>query len=336
VRTTTEARKLLGGALGGDDLPALLRDPGIFEAVERVGRGGRDEEVEITLHVPYERTFRARIVRLPRPTADGTAVVMALHDITEIKLTEQTRADFVANASHELRTPLAVLLGCVKTIRGAGRNDPEAQGRFLAMMETQAERMTRLVDDLLSLSRIELREHETPRGRVDMASVASHVADALQFPAEARGMRITVEADADVPPVTGEETELTQLVQNLVDNAIKYSRANTPILVRVAAAAEELPVKVAGPAVSVAVIDQGEGIPEEHIPRLTERFYRVDTGRSRELGGTGLGLAIVKHVLNRHRGALHVESEIGRGSTFTVYLPAAPAANPADRKRQNG
>ena len=149
-------------------------------------------------------------------------------------------------------------------------------------------------------------------------------------------MRIEVEAEPELPPVTGEETELTQLVQNLVDNAIKYGRANTPVRVTVAAAAGELPVKIAGPAVSVAVSDQGEGIPEEHIPRLTERFYRVDTGRSRELGGTGLGLAIVKHVLNRHRGAMHVESEIGRGSTFTIYLPAAPAANSNDRKRPAG
>jgi two-component system phosphate regulon sensor histidine kinase PhoR len=333
VRTTTEARRLLGGALGGDDLPALLRDPDIVEAVERVGRGGADEEVEIALHVPYERAFRAKVVRLPRPTADGTAVVMALHDVTEIKMTEQTRADFVANASHELRTPLAVLLGCVKTLRGAGRDDPEAQTRFLAMMEGQAERMTRLVDDLLSLSRIELREHEAPRGRVDMEAVVGHVADALQFPAESRGMRIEVDAERDLPPVTGEETELTQLVQNLVDNAIKYGRANTPIRVRIAAAEESLPDKVAGPALCIAVSDQGEGIPEEHIPRLTERFYRVDTGRSRELGGTGLGLAIVKHVLNRHRGALQVESELGRGSTFAVYLPVAAGADVAERRR---
>jgi two-component system phosphate regulon sensor histidine kinase PhoR len=331
VRTTTEARRLLGGAMGGDDLPALLRDPNIVEAVERVGRGGVDEEVEIELHVPFERAFRAKVVRLPRPTADGTAVVMALHDVTEIKLTEQTRVDFVANASHELRTPLAVLLGCVKTLRGAGRDDPEAQARFLAMMEGQAERMTRLVDDLLSLSRIELREHETPRGRVDMASVVGHVADALQFPAESRGMRIEVEAEPNLPRVTGEESELTQLVQNLVDNAIKYGRANTPVRVRVAVAGTP-PVKVAGATVAVAVSDQGEGIPEEHIPRLTERFYRVDTGRSRELGGTGLGLAIVKHVLNRHRGAMHVESEIGRGSTFTVYLPIAPGSEAIERK----
>jgi two-component system phosphate regulon sensor histidine kinase PhoR len=252
--------------------------------------------------------------------------------VTEIKLTEQTRVDFVANASHELRTPLAVLLGCVKTLRGAGRDDPEAQARFLAMMEGQAERMTRLVDDLLSLSRIELREHETPRGRVDMASVVGHVADALQFPAEARGMRIEVEAEAGLPAVTGEESELTQLVQNLVDNAIKYGRANTPVRVRVAIASGALPVKVVGSTIAISVSDQGEGIPEEHIPRLTERFYRVDTGRSRELGGTGLGLAIVKHVLNRHRGALHVESEIGRGSTFTAYLPIAPGSEAIERK----
>jgi two-component system phosphate regulon sensor histidine kinase PhoR len=321
IRTTREARRLLSADAGSGDLPALLRDPGVFEAIERVGRGGDDEEVEIALRVPYERTFRARIVRLPRPTADGIAIVMALLDVTEIKRTEQMRADFAANASHELRTPLAVLLGCVKTLRGAGKDDPEAQTRFLAMMETQAERMTRLVEDLLSLSRIELNEHEAPRGRVDLDRVVRHVADALQFPAEARRMKIEIEAERGLPLVAGDETELTQLVQNLVDNAIKYGREASPIRISVAHAVADLPGRVSSPAIAVAVADQGEGIPEEHIPRLTERFYRVDTGRSRELGGTGLGLAIVKHILNRHRGVLHVESRLGQGSTFTVYLP---------------
>jgi two-component system phosphate regulon sensor histidine kinase PhoR len=333
VRTTTEARKLLGADLGGDDLPALLRDPGIVGAVERVGRGADDEDVEISLHVPFERAFRARVVRLPRPTADGTAIVMALHDVTEIKRTEQTRVDFVANASHELRTPLAVLLGCAKTLRGAAKDDADAQARFLAMMESQAERMTRLVEDLLSLSRIELREHEAPRGRVDAERLVRHVADALQFPAEARGMRIDIAAEGAIPPVVGEESELAQLVQNLIDNAIKYGRENTAVDIRIAAAGGDAPVKLAGPAVGISVGDHGEGIPEHHIPRLTERFYRVDTGRSRELGGTGLGLAIVKHVLNRHRGALHVESELGRGSTFTVYLPAVPERGAAGARQ---
>jgi two-component system phosphate regulon sensor histidine kinase PhoR len=244
------------------------------------------------------------------------------------------RADFVANASHELRTPLSSLLGFIETLRGPARDDPEARERFLAIMHEQATRMARLVDDLLSLSRIEMNEHVPPTGRVDVADALRRAVDTLLLKAAARGMRIEIDAPADLPPVTGEADEIAQVLQNLIDNAIKYGRPNSTVRVAVGRSNRALPGGSGGgdatageeSAIAVSVRDEGEGIARQHLPRLTERFYRVDTARSRAAGGTGLGLAIVKHIMNRHRGALEIDSELGRGSTFTVHFRAvAPA-----------
>ena len=319
VRASARARELLGIDMVGRDLAAALRDPDVLEAADRVLAGDGDEDVAFSVPFPVERTFSARIVRLPVPTADGTEAIVTLYDLTAIMRAEQTRVDFVANASHELRTPLSVLLGCIKTLRGSAREDKEAQARFLDMMEAQADRMSRLVDDLLSLSHIELNEHTAPTDTIDVARLIRKVADSLEFPTSERGIQIAVEPTLDVQPVAGDAEELTQLFQNLIDNAIKYGRDNSTVHV-------ELRMAENGPdgdIVEIAIRDEGEGIPAAHVPRLTERFYRVDTARSRELGGTGLGLAIVKHVLNRHRGTLDIASEVGRGSTFTVRLPGA-------------
>jgi two-component system phosphate regulon sensor histidine kinase PhoR len=244
-----------------------------------------------------------------------------LHDVTAARRSDRMRADFVANASHELRTPLASLLGFVETLRGPARDDAEARERFLGIMHEQATRMARLIDDLLSLSRIEMNEHVPPTGRVDIAEALRRVAETLQQKAAARGMRIELDAPEDLPPVVGDADELAQLFQNLVDNAVKYGRPETKV--RVAARRSERSLPGAPASIEVGVADEGEGIAREHLPRLTERFYRVDTARSRAAGGTGLGLAIVKHIVGRHRGALEIESERGRGSTFTVRLPAA-------------
>jgi two-component system phosphate regulon sensor histidine kinase PhoR len=245
----------------------------------------------------------------------------ALRDIAAARRSDRMRADFVANASHELRTPLASLLGFVETLRGPARDDEAARDRFLAIMHEQATRMARLIDDLLSLSRIEMNEHVPPTGRVELGEALRRVAETLQQKAAARGMRIEVAVPAGLPPAIGDADELAQLFQNLVDNAIKYGRPETPV--RVAARRADRPLPGAEAAVAVSVADEGEGIAREHLPRLTERFYRVDTARSRAAGGTGLGLAIVKHIVGRHRGALEIASERGRGSTFTVRLPAA-------------
>jgi len=266
--------------------------------------------------------------------------MITLHDITAMKRSERMRADFVGNASHELRTPLTGLIGFIQTLRGAARDDPDAQERFLSIMETQATRMSRLVDDLLSLSRIEQDEHTPPTGRVDLVAEVQAVIDAFELRAAARSVRLRVHIATAVPPVLGDAHQLGQVLQNLISNAIKYSHEQTEVLVTVACTDGAavggltplpLPARRRGggrPAtrrfgqfVSVAVTDRGEGIERMHLPRLTERFYRVDAARSRKLGGTGLGLAIVKHILNRHRGRLTIESELGKGSTFTIYLP---------------
>ena len=245
------------------------------------------------------------------------------------------RADFVANASHEIRTPLATLMGFIETLQGSARDDPAARERFLAIMDQHSKRMARLVEDLLSLSRIEMNEHTPPTEAVPLSSMLANVHNTLAWQAEKRGVTVAIDAEDGLPPVIGDGDELTQVFLNLVDNAIKYGNAEETVTIEARQVAE---VQTAGwmagkdGAVSVSITDRGAGIPREHLPRLTERFYRVDKARSRELGGTGLGLAIVKHIVNRHRGALAIDSTPGEGSTFTVYLQPAPVAEDAALK----
>lgn len=326
VRANSAARQLFGRDPAQRDLETMLRDPRLLEAADAVIAGQSAPPVEFALPVPVERHFRARVEPLRASTVDGSVAVLALHDLTASKRIERMRADFVANASHELRTPLSTLLGFIETLRGPARDDREAQERFLAIMHEQASRMARLVADLLSLSRIELEEHSQPTGRVDLRRILRGLADTLDQQARRRGMAIVLDLPDDLPPVIGEADELTQVFQNLLDNALKYGRHDTPVEV-VARVGE--PPRMAGRlpvgSVLVSVRDHGEGIAREHLPRLTERFFRVDDARSRKLGGTGLGLAIVKHIVNRHRGVLHVDSTLGDGSTFTVGLPPAVA-----------
>ena len=319
------ARQLFRRELKGLDLATVLRDPYILEEVQQVLDGEPGAELPISTPMPDEREFRARMESLPMTTPEGSRMVMALHDVTTIHRMEQMRADFVANASHELRTPLSALLGYIETLQGPARDDTDARDRFLAIMHEQASRMARLIHDLMSLSMIELNEHTKPKGAADLNRILGSVGNALEVTAKAKGMGIAVSVPADLPPAAGKTDELTQVFQNLVDNAIKYGRAATVVEVsaRIETAIplalrrlEPVPKRM----LAVTVRDHGEGIPKEHIPRLTERFYRVDAARSRALGGTGLGLAIVKHIINRHRGHLAIESEIGKGSAFTVFL----------------
>jgi len=236
------------------------------------------------------------------------------------------RADFIANASHELRTPLTSLLGFIETLQGAAREDTQARDRFLGVMREQAERMSRLVKDLLSLSRIELQEHTPPRGSVDAGALLHSVAQTLEPQAAAKRMRIVFDLQ-DTQAVAGDADDLAQVFQNLVDNAVKYGREGSEIRIatRHATKGSGAARRLGRPGVVISVADQSEGIASEYLPRLTERFYRVDAARSRTLGGTGLGLAIVKHILNRHRGVLEIDSTLGEGSVFTVFLPLAPA-----------
>jgi two-component system phosphate regulon sensor histidine kinase PhoR len=255
------------------------------------------------------------------PLRDG--VLVTFRDLTPIRRVEDMRVDFVANVSHELRTPLAALSGFIETLKGAARNDTAARERFLDIMEAQARRMARLIDDLLSLSRIELSAHVRPQTRVELLPIVRQVADALQTLARDRGVSVSIDAEDAPLAVAGERDELIRVFENLIENALKYGASGKRVEVRLR--------REGGEAV-VAVRDFGPGIAAEHLPRLTERFYRVDIAESREQGGTGLGLALVKHILNRHGGRLGIDSRPGEGATFAVRLPLSPAELPAAQK----
>jgi two-component system, OmpR family, phosphate regulon sensor histidine kinase PhoR len=272
--------------------------------------------------VPAERWHEVCIARMPpaAPSPERFGILlMVFHDLTPLRRSEEMRADFVANASHELRTPLASLLGFVETLQGKARDDPLARERFLDIMHAQARRMTRLIDDLLSLSRIELKEHVRPDGDVDLLGVVRQVADTMQTLARDRDVEIRAETTAGPVYVRGDRDELIRVFENLVENALKYAASGKRIYVTVATNNSE---------VGVAVRDYGPGIAPEHLPRLTERFYRVDAVQSRNEGGTGLGLALVKHILNHHGGRLSIVSVPGEGATFTAHLPVAREGAP--------
>jgi two-component system phosphate regulon sensor histidine kinase PhoR len=311
----------------GADMPAVLRHPDLRAAIERAYVERAAHSAEFALPVPVPREVAATVIYMDPPLADGGQAIAVLSDRSRERAVERMRADFVANASHELRTPLASLIGFIATLQGPASDDPPAQKRFLAIMAEQAERMNRLIDDLLSLSRIELTEHQPPAERVDVAGLVESVTAGFEPRILARRVQLELSLAEDLPRVPADSDQLAQVVTNLVDNALKYGREGGRVRVSVAGAPQggRWPAR---PGVLLAVFDDGRGIAREHVPRLTERFYRVDKGRSRAPGitpgGTGLGLAIVKHIVNRHRGQLAIESEEGRGSTFSVWLPIGP------------
>ena len=319
------ARQMLEGELAGRPLSSVLRDPALTDAIEELWRTGANaRQVGVTLG-----RGRELIADLgPIASGQGTLALLLLRDISGEKRLQTLRSDFIANVSHELKTPISALLGFIETLRGPASEDREASQRFLGIMQDQARRMDRLVADLLSLSRIELQEHAWPTDEVDLGQVLASVADSFALRLKENGMQLVLPARGRLPRVRGEADELVQLFQNLVENAIRYAKAGTPIVVEIGLSRDEARIRSRLPALreaeamaSITVRDQGAGIAREHLPRLTERFYRVDPARSRELGGTGLGLAIVKHILQRHRGSLSIESEPGKGSAFTVHLP---------------
>ena len=308
------ARLLIPALRAGELLALTLRAPDVLDAMQRVRASRRPETVGWRERVPVERVFDVRVALLQQSMSES-ALVLALVDLTEARRVERMRADFVANASHELRTPLASLLGFIETLQGAARDDALARGRFLAIMREQGQRMARLIDDLLSLSRIEQTLHVRPETPVDLSVVIGHVADTLGPLAAEHGVEVVL----SLPPraiVSGDHDELVRVVENLIENAIKYgsvgSGATQPLTIGLV---------VAGANARLSVRDKGPGIAPEHLPRLTERFYRIDPGQSRMKGGTGLGLAIVKHIVARHRGRLEIESRPGEGSCFHVTLP---------------
>ena len=316
LRGNAAGTEIIDKDITGRDFSAGFRQPELLEAVTEVIATEESATMRLEFSVPVERAYLVRIEPIAagfsaRGPGDPSALIMML-DITLILRTEQMRADFVANVSHELRTPLSSLIGFIETLRGPARDDLQAQDRFLGIMQEQADRMYRLIADLLSLSRIEMEEHSAPQDRVDLDNVVQKVIDGLTLKAKSRDMTVAVDLEGGAMAVQGDEYQLTQVFQNLIDNALKYGERGSQVTVAGSRADGR---------VAVSVQDQGAGIPREHLPRLTERFYRVDAARSRELGGTGLGLAIVKHILNRHKGKLNITSEPGEGSVFAVSLP---------------
>ena len=337
------ARNLLRIQREGALLVSVLRDPTVLEAVDEALFGN---VTRATDYGARERHWRALTRPLLSREGEPLALVV-LHDDTDVRRMEMMRVDFLANASHELRTPLASLSGFIETLKGHARNDEKARDRFLDIMAIQADRMSRLVADLLSLSRIELNEHIPPSGLVDLSRVCSDVVDAVSVLSEDRHVDVQVSGGGQqAAPVQGTRDEIIQVVQNLVDNAIKYSPAGgtVEIAVRPNVSLDEVSAPWSGGSrgdgatrlplltpdrvpglryAAVSVRDHGPGLAREHLPRLTERFYRVEGQKSGEKSGTGLGLAIVKHIVNRHRGGLTVESAPGQGAVFTAYFPAA-------------
>jgi two-component system phosphate regulon sensor histidine kinase PhoR len=310
-------RDVLGPGLDRKRAFQVLRNPDVLAAIAEARRGF-PTNVPFSVPVPVERHYQAYAARI---SISPSVTALLLHDLTVVKRSEQLRADFIANASHELRTPLAAVTGFIETLRGHARDDAVAREQFLDIMGVEANRMRRLIDDLLSLSRIEMNEHVKPEGRVDLDGVVRQAVAALKPLAAQDDITVTVEPEPGLPKVLGEHDELVQLFQNLAHNAIKYGHEGGRVWVTLGRAGTDQ--------VFASVRDDGEGIAPNAIPRLTERFYRVDVKRSREKGGTGLGLAIVKHIVSRHLGRLAIESKPGQGSTFTVFLPSVADENTA-------
>ncbi|WP_299612847.1 ATP-binding protein [uncultured Tateyamaria sp.] len=319
IAANPEALTLIGQHVVGRNHVTMLRQPALLDAIEATLR---DSQTRTTQYLgndgAQDTTFRVS-VRAAQQIGQTGAVVLAFEDVTHVEQTSQMRRDFVANVSHELRTPLTALMGFIETLRGPARNDPAASDRFLNIMQDEAERMNRLVGDLMSLNRVEGDERVRPTDNVVLTDVLASTLRTLRSLAADADVTIEQEFGQDIVHVAADADQLKQVFTNLIENAIKYGGSGGRVTVRVSTLAREPALRA--PGVRVQIVDYGPGIDPVHLPRITERFYRADDHRSRALGGTGLGLAIVKHIVNRHRGRLRVESTLGEGTTFTVILP---------------
>jgi two-component system phosphate regulon sensor histidine kinase PhoR len=319
VLANDPARRLLPTGVVGRHYITALRQPSVLDAVEGVLSDGRRRQTAYLGGEPgRESVWRVSAAAITLDEGRGCA--LTFEDVTAVEEAGRIRRDFVANVSHELRTPLTALLGFIETLRGPARDDADARDRFLAIMEREANRMVRLVQDLLSLRQVEDAERQRPTDPVALAPLMESVALALEPVAKAQGVTLRLEGPDTPVIVPGDAGQLRQVLTNLIENAIKYGGSGGAVDLRLSLPSQETMLR--GDGVRLSVTDHGEGIAAHHIPRLTERFYRVDSHRSREVGGTGLGLAIVKHIVNRHRGRLRIDSKPGQGTTFTVILPA--------------
>lgn len=312
------ARQLIGTDCEGWHYITALRQPALLDAVEATLKDGGHRTAGYLGNDGARDT--SWLVSVSGVALNhGRAVLLSFQDLTAAEDAGAMRRDFVANVSHEMRTPLTSLLGFIETLRGPARADPEAQARFLGIMEHEAGRLHRLVEDLLSLSRVEGEERIRPTAPVALDRLVDEVSETLSIIAKTRDVTLMLDLPEEPVSVPGDWGQLWQVLTNLIENAIKYGREGGTVTIRLTAPQHEPTLRQ--PGIRLSVIDEGEGIPAHHIARLTERFYRVDTHRSREVGGTGLGLAISKHIINRHRGRLRIESHLGQGSEFMVILP---------------
>jgi two-component system phosphate regulon sensor histidine kinase PhoR len=310
------AADLFGGLKQGVHISSAIRNPQVLGAVRDCGAGQRLQTVTFTERVPVERHMAATISMLGSPAAgpDVPAILLFLRDLTEQRRLDQLRSDFIANASHEIKTPLASLVGFIATLQGPARDDEGARDRFLAIMAKQAERMSRLIDNLMSLSRVEMRAHLKPQDPVRIVELVQQACDALEPMASEADITVAINSKLNGVTVLGDKDELMQVFINLIHNGIKYGKRGGYVAVGIER------VENGPPAICITVADDGPGIATQHLPRLTERFYRVSDSPALERGGTGLGLAIVKHVVNRHRGELRINSREGVGTKCTVVL----------------
>ncbi len=323
------AQAVLPNVEPGAHFAHLIRAPDFVAAVTATLADGEERSCQFTTYQGSERHFEARVGLLPADTGferDRRAIVQ-LQDRTGPRKAEQLRSDFIANASHELRTPLASIIGYIETLQNHARNDAEAREKFLCIMAREAGRMQRLVDDLMSLGRIEMSEHLRPVEVWSLDRIVTECASALLPVARQQGVDLRIDLGPETCDVAGDRDQLAQVFTNLIDNAMKYGGPDCVVSVLSAAPSKAHPNRH-----GVTVADTGPGISREHIPRLTERFYRVNVNHSRNKGGTGLGLAIVKHILNRHTGRLEIASTPGQGSSFTVWLPKAAAGEAASEQ----
>ncbi|TMV09165.1 two-component sensor histidine kinase [Ruegeria sediminis] len=321
IAANDEARSLLGQNMLERHFATVLRQPQVIEAIEQsLHKKGAEKTRHLSNDGAQNTTFEVQC-RYVGNNGDGQegAVLVSFMDVTHLEQAGQMRRDFVANVSHELRTPLTALMGFIETLRGPAREDAAARERFLQIMADEADRMNRLVGDLLSLNRVENEERIRPKEQIDLTGQLHSTLNSLRPLADDAGVELTLDAQDEPVLVTGDTDQLRQVFTNLVENAIKYGGSGG--LVKVVLTLFDRDPAVREPSARVQIIDNGPGIDAVHLPRLTERFYRADNHRSRQLGGTGLGLAIVKHIVNRHRGRLRVESELGKGACFTVILP---------------
>lgn len=309
------AQDLFGRALIGRNIVQCLRQPHVVEAVEHVFKSRTNWVGDVMFPAPVQRHLTLHVGLM----GEGDGVVITVRDTTVMKRTEEMRTDFVANVSHELRSPLSAILGFVETLQGPAQDDKEARDRFLNIMVQEANRMARLIDDLLSLSRVEIQEHVAPSELIDVNLILKNIIDILSIKAEKKNVTLVLRCSGEAMAIPADGDQMTQVFQNLIDNAIKYGKEGGEVIID-CRKVSQMPNRNI-PGIAISVTDQGDGIEPQHIPRLTERFYRVDKARSRSMGGTGLGLAIAKHIIARHRGRLNIESKPGSGSTFTVSLP---------------